>query len=67
MISGATPYSWQVDMPMRYYTRVHGDSGGNATIVLEGHAFYDSSTFDGFFKSTAKNALHAADLGSAGS
>jgi hypothetical protein len=67
MISGATPYSWLVDMPMRYYTRTEGDSAGNAIVVLEGHAFYDSGTFDGFFKSTVKNSLHAADLGSAGS
>jgi hypothetical protein len=67
IISGATPYSWNIDMPMRYYTRTEGDSGGNAIVVLEGHAFYDSGTFDGFFKSTVKNSLHAADLGSAGS
>jgi hypothetical protein len=67
MISGATPYSWRVDMPMRYYTRTHGDSAGNAIVILEGHAFYDSGTFDGFFKSTIKNSLHAADLGSAAS
>jgi len=67
IISGATPYSWTMDMPMRYYTRTEGDSGGNAIVVLEGHAFYDSGTFDGFFKTTVKNNLHAADLGSASS
>ena len=67
LISGATPYSWVADMPMRYYTRTEGDSAGNAVVVLEGHAFYDSGSFDGFFKSTIKNGLHAADLGSAAS
>jgi hypothetical protein len=67
IIAGATPFSWLSDMPMRYYTRTEGDSGGNAIVVLEGHAFYDSGTFDGFFKSTVKNNLHAVDLGSAGS
>lgn len=67
IISGATPYSWQVDMPLRYYTREHGESSGNAIIVLTGHAWYDPGTFDGFFKSTIKNALHAAELGSAAS
>jgi len=67
IISGATPFSWLTDMPMRYYTREHGDSAGNAIVVLTGHAFYDSGTFDGFFKSTVKNNLHAADLGSAAS
>jgi hypothetical protein len=67
IVSGATPYSWQVDMPMRYYTREHGESGGNATIVLTGRAFYDPGAFAGFFKSTLVNSLHASDLGSAAS
>jgi hypothetical protein len=67
MISGATPFSWLVDQSMRYYTRTEGDSAGNAIVILEAHAFYDAGTFDGFFKSTVKNSLHAADLGSAGS
>jgi hypothetical protein len=67
IISGATPYSWKIDSPIRYYTRTHGESAGNATVVLTGHAFYDSGTFDGFFESTLKNSLHAADLGSAAS
>ena len=67
IISGATPFSWDVQMPMRYYTRTEGDNAGNAVIVLTGHAFYDSGAFDGFFKSIAKNSLHAADLGSAAS
>ena len=67
IISGATPYSWRVDMPMRYYTREHGDSAGNAVLVFNGHAWYDPGTFDGFFKSTIKNSFHASDLGSAAS
>ena len=67
IISGATPYSWTHDAPIRYYTRTHGESAGNAVVVLTGHAFYDSGAFDGFFKSTIKNSLHAADLGSAAS
>jgi hypothetical protein len=67
MISGATPYSWIVEMPMRYYTRTEGESGGNAVIVLTGHAFYDPDEFDGFFSSVIKNSLHASDLGSAAS
>lgn len=67
IISGATPYSWRVDMPMRYYTRTEADSAGNAVIVLTAHAFYDSDELAGFFKSIVKNSLHAADLGSAAS
>ena len=67
IISGATPYSWRVDMPMRYYTREHAESNGNAVLVFTGHAFYDPGTFDGFFKSTLVNGLHASQLGSAAS
>ena len=67
IISGATPFSWQVDMPLRYVTREEGESGGNAVIVLTGNAWYDPGTFAGFFKSTIKNALHASNLGSAAS
>jgi len=67
IISGSTPYSWQVDMPLRYYTREHAESEGNAVIVLTGHAWYDPGTFAGFFKSTIKNGLHASQLGSAAS
>ena len=67
IISGATPYSHRMDMPMRYYTREEGESSGNAVIILTGHAWYDPGTFAGFFKSTLVNGLHAAQLGSAGS
>lgn len=67
IVSGATPYSWVVEMPMWYYTREHGDSGGNATIVLTAHARYDPDDFNGFFSSVLVNGLHAAQLGSAAS
>ncbi len=67
IITGVTPYSWRMDMPMRYYTREEGESSGNAVIVLTGHAWYDPGTFDGFFKSTNVNTLSAAELGSAAS
>jgi hypothetical protein len=66
IITGVTPYSWAIDMPMRYYTREHGESGGNSTIVLTGRAFYDPDDFDGFFSSVLVNSLTAAELGSAG-
>jgi hypothetical protein len=55
----ATPYSWVFSMPMRYYTRTEGEIGGNSTVVLTGHAFYDpngsATDFDGVFKSTVVN------------
>lgn len=67
MVSGATPYSWTPEFPLRYYTRAEGESAGNSVIVLTGHAWYDSVDFAGFFSSITVNALHAAQLGSAAS
>ena len=53
----STPYSWDISMPMRYYTRSEGDIGGNAVTILTGHAFLDpdgsDTDFGGVFKSTA--------------
>lgn len=67
MADGATPYSWDVIMPMRYYTRTEGAIGGNTTVVLTGHAFYDPDDLDGVFTSTAVTTLSEAELGLAGS
>jgi len=64
---GVTPYSWTVDMPMRYYTRTEGEVGGNTVIVLTAHAWYDADDLDGIFETTVVNTLTAADLGLAGS
>ena len=55
------PYSWQTDIPLRYYTRSEGEIGGNTTVTLVGHAFVEAGTLDGFFKSTVVNTL--ADTG----
>ena len=62
-----TPYSWEFTMPMRYYTREEGDIGGNTTIVLTAHAFYDPDDFEGVFESVVVNTLTEAELGEAGS
>lgn len=60
------PFSWVFSMPMRYYTRAEGESGGNTTVTLTGRAFFDPSTsstaFDGAFKSVVTCDLVAADL-----
>ena len=60
------PYSWTFSMPMRYYTRAEGESGGNTTVTLTGKAFRDpsssSTAFDGVFKSVVTGTLAAADL-----
>lgn len=50
------PYSWTLQMPLRYYTREDGAVGQNSTITLLGRAFYNSDL--GFpFKSTVVNTL----------
>jgi len=63
-ITGSTPYSWQITMPARYYTRTEGDVGGNTVIVLEAHAFFDPDDADNFIESLLTNAVDSADIGS---
>ena len=36
-----TPYSWTVNMPIRWFTRTEGEVGNNTAVVLTAHAFYD--------------------------
>ena len=67
MADGATPYSWTITMPLRYYTRTEGEIGGNTTVVLTGHAFYDAVLMSGVFSSEAVTTLSEAALGLAGS
>jgi hypothetical protein len=62
-----TDYSWTMTMPMRYYTREEGEIGGNTTVVLNGHAFYDPDDFDGFFTSVLVNTLSNNAMGEAAS
>jgi hypothetical protein len=57
------PYSWQVTLPVRVYTRTDGESGGNSTVVLTAHAYYEPSTFDGVFESVAVTTIADDDLG----
>ena len=64
---GGTPYSWTMSSPTRYRTRTEDAEGGNSVVVLTGRAWYDSGTFDGFFKSTVVTTLTEAELGEAGS
>jgi len=62
MAEGIIPYSWEFTMPMRYYTRVEGNVGGNTIIVLTARAFYDAATFAGVLTSEAVNTLANADF-----
>jgi hypothetical protein len=67
MADGATPYSWTVTLPLRYYTRTEGEVGGNTVVVLTGKAFYDPDEMNGVFSSVAVTTIDEADLGSIGS
>jgi hypothetical protein len=58
------PYSWLLQLPMRYYTRSDGNVGGNSMVELVGRAFYNSDL--GFpFHSTVVNTLAATGLDAA--
>lgn len=41
-ITGSTPYSLSIRMPMVYTTRSDGEIGGNTTVTLTGTGLYDS-------------------------
>ncbi len=43
IITGSTPYSLSIRMPIVWDTRAEGEIGGNTTIVLTGHAIYNST------------------------
>jgi hypothetical protein len=64
MAEGIIPYSWTTTLPMRYYTRTEGEIGGNTTVVLTGHAFYDAVDLTGVFETTVVHTLASATLGS---
>jgi hypothetical protein len=61
LAQAATPYSWVLDLPLRYYTREEGEIDGNTTIVLTGRTFLDD-TLDHAFSTTVVNTLAAASL-----
>lgn len=61
-ITGVTPYSWQINMPLRYYTRADDAEGGNSVVQLTGHQFYQSATLGYAFKSVVVNKLALSGL-----
>ena len=60
--AAATPYSWEISSPIRYFTRADDAVGGNTVIRLTGHSFFDDSDFNGVFRSVAVNTLATAGL-----
>lgn len=61
------PFSWSVTMPMRYYTREEGTEGGNTTVILNAHAFFDPTEFEKVLQSVLVCSLPEAELGLIGS
>jgi hypothetical protein len=41
-ITGSTPYSWSLRLPLYYTTREEVDSNGNTNIALTGTVVYDA-------------------------
>ena len=62
----STYYAWEFALPARYYTRTEGESGGNTTVILNAHAYFDPDA-DLVFSSEIVNTLTEADLGVVGS
>jgi hypothetical protein len=56
------PYSWDQSLPMRYRTRVEGDSGGNSLVILTGQHFYAADHDIGAYSSEVVNTLADADF-----
>lgn len=65
--SPSTFYGWTVTLPIRYYTREEGEEGGNTTVTLTAHAFYDPDDLEGVFESVLICTLTEAELGDVGS
>lgn len=62
IITGSTPYSWEIDMPLRYYTRADDAEGGNSVVQLTGHQFYQSATLGYAQKHVVVNKLALSGL-----
>lgn len=63
LAEAAIYHSWQITMPVRVYTRTEGEIGGNSTVVLTAHAYFEPLTFDGVIESIAVTTLAEDDLG----
>lgn len=57
--SAGVPYSWRIDLPLRYYTQAYDAEGGNTVIQLTGNEFYDT-TLTHAISSTVVNTLTTA-------
>jgi hypothetical protein len=56
------PYSWEINLPLRYYTREESNIGGNSVIVLTGRGFLETATLDYAFDTTVVNTLAATGI-----
>lgn len=60
--SAGVPYSWDVRIPMRYFTREETAIGGNSTVTMNAHAFYKEATLAYAFRSVVVNTLADIDF-----
>jgi hypothetical protein len=56
------PYSWDLTMPMRYYTRAEGDIGGNVIVILTAKAFFAADNPTPVYSAEIINTLADANL-----
>ena len=59
IITGSTPYSQNIRIAGRWYTRTDAEQGGNTTIVLGCRAFYEGATLLYAFRDEVVNTLAA--------
>lgn len=56
------PYSWDLTMPMRYYTNAETEVGGNTTVTLTAHAFFDATNSVPVYSGEVVNTLADANF-----
>lgn len=64
LAEAGTPYSWTLNMPMRYFTREETNIGNNTTVTLTGRAFYEPDTLLYAIDTTVINTLAAGEFSS---
>lgn len=60
--TASTFYTWDIRIPVRYFTREETSIGGNTTVTLVAHAFYEQDTLLYAFRSVVVNTLADIDF-----
>lgn len=59
IITGSTPFSFNIKTAGRWYTRTDGEEGGNSTIILGCNSFYDATGLTYAYRGTVVNTRSA--------